>query len=75
MTEPLLPDPPPLRCRRCRHPVTRGRLYDGYGEACARHLGLLPPYIPRPRSEQPDGPTLLDLLDAPDDRTDDGGEE
>lgn len=63
MTTPLLPEPAPVRCRRCRHPVTAGRLYDGYGEECARQLGLLPPHIPRPRSEQPDGPTLLDLLE------------
>ncbi|GLY20481.1 hypothetical protein [Micromonospora sp. NBRC 101691] len=68
MIEPLLPDPPPVRCRRCHHPVTKGRLYDGYGEECARQLGLLPPHIPMPRSEQPDGPTLLDLLDTAEDQ-------
>lgn len=60
MTTPLLPGPRPTRCRCCHRPIKVGPVIDGYGETCARQRGLLPPHIPKPRSEGQDGPDLFD---------------
>lgn len=54
----------PTRCRRCRRLVIKGVLVDGYGEDCARIVGVLRPGIRLPvvSSEAADDLTLFDLI-------------
>lgn len=61
MTLPLLPGAPARRCICCHHPIPTGRVYGaGYGETCARRLGLIPPAAPHPRNDGQEGPDLFD---------------
>lgn len=72
MTLPLLPGAPePVRCANpfCRRKLKRPTP-TGYGPECARQYGLTTPHIPTPRTDpDQDGPTLLDLLNQPDEET------
>ncbi|GAB2945141.1 hypothetical protein GCM10027280_37450 [Micromonospora polyrhachis] len=52
----------PRRCRRCGHPVPRGRLFEGYGIDCAIRLGMLPGTA-RVRAAPQEGPDLFDQLE------------
>lgn len=52
----------PRRCRRCGHPVPRGRLFEGYGIDCAIRLGMLPGTA-RIRAGRQEGPDLFDQLE------------
>lgn len=69
----MFPSPiviPQARCEHCGTLARVDRMVHGLGSKCARNAGLIVT-VPRLHGHVQDGPTLLDLLDEPEDCCDD----